>query len=49
MSENSLPVKALSSVVDETLQYIEDRKNGKGGALKTGFKKLDKALLDGIE
>lgn len=39
----------ISDVVDETEKYIDDRRKGIITSCKTGFAKLDDALLGGIE
>lgn len=41
--------KKMNDAVKEVQQYIRDRKEGKITSLKTGFKKLDKCMIDGIE
>lgn len=41
--------KTISEVIDETLQYVTDRKDGKIRSLRTGYKKLDNSMIDGIE
>jgi replicative DNA helicase len=41
--------RTMKDVIDETLQYIVDRKEGKIKSLRTGYKKLDKSMIDGIE
>ena len=41
--------RTMKEVIDETLQYIIDRKEGRIKSLRTGFKKLDKSMIDGIE
>lgn len=42
-------LKTISEAIEETYQYIKDRKDGKITSLKTGFKKLDSYMIDGIE
>lgn len=39
----------ISEVADETEEYIDKRRKGLITSCKTGFKKLDEALLGGIE
>lgn len=39
----------IKSVITETLDYIVARKEGKIRSLRTGKKKLDKSMIDGIE
>lgn len=39
----------MREVIDETLQYVVDRKEGRIKSLRTGYKKLDKSMIDGIE
>lgn len=41
--------RTMKEVIDETLQYIVDRKEGRIKSLRTGFRKLDKSMIDGIE
>lgn len=41
--------RTIKEVIEETAQYIRDRKEGKIKSLRTGFKKLDKSMIDGIE
>jgi replicative DNA helicase len=41
--------RTVSEVIDETLLYVKDRMDGKIKSLRTGYKKLDKSLIDGIE
>jgi replicative DNA helicase len=42
-------LRPISDVVEETLKYIKARKDGTIKSLRTGFKKLDGCMLDGIE
>jgi replicative DNA helicase len=48
-SSNSLTFRHISDAVNKSLDYIDGRRTGKYKSLKTGFKKLDRALLNGIE
>jgi replicative DNA helicase len=48
-SIRSLTFSHISKSVERSLDYIDGRRKGKYKSLKTGFKKLDSALLDGIE
>lgn len=41
--------KHISTVIDEAEKYIDDRRKGLIKSCKTGFPKLDKLLLGGIE
>ena len=41
--------KHISTVIDEAEKYIDDRRKGLIKSCKTGFAKLDKSLLGGIE
>lgn len=41
--------KHISAVAEETEKYIEDRRKGLVKSCKTGYDKLDKSLLGGIE
>lgn len=41
--------KTIMEAVEQTLKYIIDRKEGRIKSLKTGFKKLDKCMIDGME
>ena len=41
--------KSIIEAISETEQYVKDRMTGKVTSLRTGFKKLDKCLIDGIE
>ena len=41
--------RSIKEVVEETAQYIRDRKDGKIKSLRTGYKRLDKSMIDGIE
>ena len=42
-------LKSIVEAIDETIEYIEGRMNGDITSIRTGFKKLDKAMIDGIE
>jgi len=48
-SSSSLPVKHVSVTSERFLKTVEGRRKGTVKSLRTGFPKLDKALLDGIE
>lgn len=41
--------RTMKEVIDETLEYIVARKEGRIKSLKTGYRKLDKSMIDGIE
>src|SRR5688572_833458 len=41
--------RTMDEVIKETLTYVKDRQEGNIQSLKTGFKKLDKCMIDGIE
>lgn len=41
--------RTMKDVIDETLQYIKDRREGNIKSLRTGYKKLDKSMIDGLE
>jgi replicative DNA helicase len=41
--------KTIHEAIAETLEYVKGRMDGKITSLKTGFPKLDKAMIDGIE
>lgn len=41
--------RTMKEVIDETLEYIVARKEGRIKSLKTGYHKLDKSMIDGIE
>jgi replicative DNA helicase len=41
--------RTMKEVIDETLQYIVARKEGLIKSLRTGYRKLDKSMIDGIE
>lgn len=41
--------RTMEEVVKETQDYIKARKEGRITSLKTGFKKLDRSMIDGIE
>lgn len=42
-------LKSIGEAIDEVEKYIEGRMNGTITSLHTGFKKLDLAMIDGIE
>lgn len=44
-----MSLKHISQVIDEAEKYIDDRRKGLIKSCKTGFPKLDKLLLGGIE
>lgn len=46
---NSLTFSHISKAVKDALVYVDGRRKGKIVSLKTGFSKLDKSLLDGVE
>lgn len=48
-TKNDLTFNHISKAVERSLDYIDGRRKGLYKSLKTGFKKLDSALLDGIE
>lgn len=48
-SSNSLPIKHISEGVVEAKKYIYKRKIGEERSLQTSFKKLNKALMDGLD
>jgi replicative DNA helicase len=48
-STKSLTFSHISRAVERSLDYIDGRRKGEYKSLKTGFKKLDSSLLDGIE
>lgn len=48
-SSKSLTFRHISHAVEKSLDYIDGRRKGKYKSLKTGFHKLDSALLNGIE
>jgi len=41
--------RTMKEVIDETLEYIVARKEGTIKSLRTGYRKLDKSMIDGIE
>lgn len=45
----SLPYNHVSVAAEQAVKYIEGRRTGKIQSLQTGKKKLDKALLTGVE
>lgn len=51
MASNSfkLEYEHISAKIDSTIQFIKDRHEGKLTSLKTGLKKLDEALLSGLD
>ncbi len=42
-------IKTIKEAIDETYEYIKGRREGTIKSLKTGYKKLDSCLIDGIE
>jgi replicative DNA helicase len=44
-----IKLKTIKEAIVETEQYVRDRMTGKVTSLRTGLKKLDKCLIDGIE
>lgn len=42
-------IKTIKEAAKETISYIRDRHEGKVRSIRTGFKKLDKCMIDGIE
>lgn len=42
-------LKTITEAIEETNQYVKDRMTGKITSLKTGFRKLDSCMIDGIE
>lgn len=42
-------LKTIDEAISEVLEYVEGRMNGTITSLKTGYKKLDRAMIDGIE
>lgn len=44
-----LPISHISKAVNTAIKYIEGRRSGHIKSLQTSFKKLNSALLDGIE
>lgn len=42
-------LRTMKEVIDETLEYIVARKEGRIKSLRTGYKKLDRSMIDGIE
>jgi hypothetical protein len=48
-STNLLPIRHVSAAGKKFLDYVKKRKEGLEPALKTGFSKIDKALMNGIE
>lgn len=49
MAATTLRVRPISEGVKKAILYIENRKNGKLRSLVTSFKKLNNALLEGID
>lgn len=45
----SLEVRHISHGVDATTKYITKLRSGEIKSLKTSFKKLNKALLNGVD
>ena len=41
--------KKIEEVIEETLDYIAARKDGRIKSLRTGYKKLDDSMIDGVE
>lgn len=41
--------RTMDEVIKETLTYVKDRKEGNIQSLRTGYKKLDGFMIDGIE
>ena len=48
-SANTLGIKSLSEVASEASKYIERRKNGEENSLKVGSKKINSAIMGGID
>lgn len=46
---NGLPIISIKDVVESTKKFIDDRRHGKVKSLKTGFTKLNKSLLGGVD
>ncbi len=42
-------LKKIDEAIDEVIEYIEGRMHGYITSLRTGYKKLDSAMIDGIE
>jgi len=42
-------LKTVKEAIDEVIDYVEGRMEGRITSLKTGFRKLDMAMIDGIE
>lgn len=42
-------IRPISEVAEETIKYIQDRQTGLIKSLRTGYKKLDSMMIDGIE
>lgn len=42
-------LKTIGEAIDETIDYIEGRMLGHITSIRTGYKKLDRAMIDGIE
>lgn len=45
----AVKLKPISDAIEETLKYVEDRMLGHVKSLRTGYPKLDKCMIDGIE
>lgn len=41
--------KKIDEVINETLDYITARKDGRIKSMRTGYKKLDESMIDGVE
>ena len=41
--------KHISEAVNEFIEYVDGRRTGKIKSLKTGWPKLDKVFLDGLD
>lgn len=48
-TSSSLTFSHISKSVKDALEYVDGRRKGEIVSLKTGFNKLDKTLLNGIE
>lgn len=42
-------LKGIKEVIDETVEYIEGRMHGRITSIRTGYRKMDMAMIDGIE
>lgn len=49
MTQTTLKIRPYSYGLDRALKYIDDRRTGKTKSLVTSFKKLNAALLNGID